>query len=143
MLLQGRHGSGNSLTQTGKSFQTEIAIFAANLIGHPNTHVQHGSHNVKITKRRDTARVRETKTVNQIPGGDETGSNTESWPEVDHIQSVNSVNRIDFYKAIQLVEGQPIEFNIDTGSPITMKPPIFNPKELKKTTRCFVDVRFR
>ena len=48
------------------------------------------------------------------------GANIEPWPEVDYIQSTNGVNRIDFYKAILLVEGHPIEFIIDTGSPITL-----------------------
>ena len=55
-------------------------------------------------------------------------------------QSVNGANRIDFYKAILLVEGQPIDFIIDFGSPITNIPPIINPKELKKVTKCFIDV---
>ena len=71
---------------------------------------------------------------------DETDSNTEPWPEVDHIQSTNGVNRIDFYKPILLVEGQPVEFIIDTGSPITIIPPTINPKELTTTTKRFVDV---
>ena len=37
-------------------------------------------------------------------------------------------------------EGQPIEFIIDTGSPITIIPPIINPNELQETTNCFEDV---
>ena len=78
--------------------------------------------------------------MNRIQGENETGSNTEPWPEVDHIQWANGVNWIDFYKAILLVEGQPIEFNIDSGSPITIIPPKTNPKKLTKTTRCSVDV---
>ena len=56
-----------------------------------------------------------------------------------NIQSTNGVNRIDFNKAI-LLEGQPIEFINDTGSPITIIPPIINQKKLTKTTKCFVDV---
>ena len=67
-------------------------------------------------------------------------SQIESWPEIDHIQPVNSINRIDFYKAILLVQGQPIEFIIDTGFPVTIKPPIINPLKLRKTSKCFVDV---
>ena len=67
-------------------------------------------------------------------------SSTEPWPEIDHIQSVNGVNRVDFYKTILLVHGQPIEFIIDTGSPVTIVPPIITPKEIKKTTKTFVDV---
>ena len=67
-------------------------------------------------------------------------SSTESWPEIDHIESANGINRIDFYKAIQLVEGQPIEFIIDTGSPVTKVPPIIIPKQIRQTTKCFVDV---
>ena len=38
------------------------------------------------------------------------------------------------------MEGQPIEFISDTGSPTYIIPPIINPKELKKATKCFVDV---
>ena len=86
------------------------------------------------------ARFCKNKTVNRIQDKNETDSSTEQWPEVDHIQSTNGVNRIDFYNAILLVEGQPTEFIIDTGSPVTIIPPIFNPKKMKKTTRCFVDV---
>ena len=67
-------------------------------------------------------------------------SNTESWSEVDHIQSVNGINRVDFYKTILLVHGQPIEFIIDTGSPVTIIPPIIDLTEVKKTTKTFVDV---
>ena len=74
--------------------------------------------------------------MNRIQNENETGSNTEPKPEVDHILSANVVNRIDFYKAFLLVEGQPIEFIIDTGSPITIVPPIIIPKKLTKTTRC-------
>ena len=36
--------------------------------------------------------------------------------------------------------GQPIEFIIDTGSPVTIIPPIINPKEINVTSKCFVDV---
>ena len=78
--------------------------------------------------------------MNRIHGEDETDSNTEPWPEVDHIQSTNGVNRIDFYKAILMAEGQPMEFFIHTGSPITISPPIINPKNLTMTKKCFVDV---
>ena len=84
-------------------------------------------------------KVCRSKTVNRIQEED-TGSNTESWPEIDHIQSVNGINRVDFYKAILLVDGQPIEFIIDIGSPVTIIPPIINPKEIKATSKCFVDV---
>ena len=38
------------------------------------------------------------------------------------------------------MEVQPIEFIIDTGSPVTLIPPIINQKELNKTTKLFVDV---
>ena len=51
--------------------------------------------------------------MNRIEEENETGGYTESWPEVDHIQSVSGVNRIDFYKAILFVEGQPIELIMD------------------------------
>ena len=85
------------------------------------------------------AKVCQSKTVNRIHEED-TGSNTESWPEKDHIQSVNDINRVDFCKAILSVEGQPIEFIIDTGSPVTIIPQNINPKEIKMTSKCFVDV---
>ena len=85
------------------------------------------------------AKVCRSRTVNRIQEED-TGSNTESWPEIDHIQSVNGINRVDFYKAILLVDGQPIEFIIDTGSPVTIIPPIITPKQMKATSKCFVDV---
>ena len=86
------------------------------------------------------AKVFKSKTVSRIQKEPSTDSNTESWPEVDHIQSVNGINKIDFYKAILLVQGQPIDFIIDTGSPVTIIPPINNPSEIHKTTQCFVDV---
>ena len=38
------------------------------------------------------------------------------------------------------MEVQPIEFIIDTGSPVTLIPPIINQKELNETTKLFVDV---
>ena len=86
------------------------------------------------------AKVCKSKTVNGIQKEPSTDSNTESWPEIDHIQSVNGINRIDFYKAILLVQGQPIEFMIDTGSPVTIISPIINSAEIHKTTKSFVDV---
>ena len=86
------------------------------------------------------AKVCKSKTVSRIQKEPSTDSDTESWPEIDHIQSVNGINRIDFYKAILLVQGQPIEFIIDTGSPVTIIPPIINTAELHKTTKSFVDV---
>ena len=85
------------------------------------------------------AKVCRSKTVNLVHE-EETDGSTESWPEIDHIQSVNGINRVDFYKAILLVEGQPIEIVIDTGSPVTIIPPIINPEGIKQTTKCFVDV---
>ena len=39
-----------------------------------------------------------------------------------------------------ICHGQPIEFIIDTGSPVTIIPPIITPEEIKKTTVTFVDV---
>ena len=85
------------------------------------------------------AKVCRSRTVNLIQEED-TGSNTESWPEIDQIESVNGINRVDFYKAILLVDGQRIEFIIDTGSPVTIIPPIITPKQIKATSKCFVDV---
>ena len=86
------------------------------------------------------AKVCQSKIVNRIQKELSTDSNTESWPEIDHIQSVNGINRIDFYKAILLVQGQPIEFIIDNGSPVTIIPPIINTAEIHKTTKSTVDV---
>ena len=86
------------------------------------------------------AKVCKPKTVSRITQAVSSDSNTEPWPEIDHIQSVNGINRVDFYKTILLVHGQPIEFVIDTGSPVTIIPPIINPKEIKATSKCFVDV---
>ena len=85
-------------------------------------------------------KVCKSKTVSRVAEAISSDSNTEPWPEIDHIQSVNGINRVDFYKAILLVHGQPIEFIIDTGSPVTIIPPIINPIEMKKTTKTFVDV---
>ena len=86
------------------------------------------------------AKACKSKTVSRVQKESSTDSNTESWPEIDHIQSVNSINRIDFYKAILLVQGQPIDFIIDTGSPVTIIPPIIKTAEIHKTTKSFVDV---
>ena len=71
---------------------------------------------------------------------EETGTNTEPWPEVDHIQSANSINRIDFYKAILFVDGQQIEFFFETGTPVILITPIMNPTHIKETTKCVVEV---
>ena len=86
------------------------------------------------------AKVCKSKTVSRVAEAISSDSNTEPWPEIDHIQSVNGINGVDFYKAILMVHGQPIEFIIDTGSPVTIIPPIINPIEMKKTTKTFVDV---
>ena len=86
------------------------------------------------------AKVCKSKTVSRIQKEPPTDSDTESWPEIDHIQSVNGINRIEFYKAILLVQGQSIEFFIDTGSPVTIIPPIINTAEIHKTTKSVVDV---
>ena len=86
------------------------------------------------------AKVCKSKTVSRITEAVSSGSNTEPWPEIDHIQSVNGINQVDFYKTILLVHGQPIEFIIDTGSPVTIIPQIIKPKEIKATSKCFVDV---
>ena len=59
---------------------------------------------------------------------------------ITYIESANGIERIDFYKAILLIDGQPIEFVIDTGSPVTIIPPIIKLLHLKETTKCFVDV---
>ena len=81
-----------------------------------------------------------SKTVNRIQEEPASDSQTELLPEINRIKSVNGNNRIDFYKAILLVQGQPIEFIINTGSPVTIIPPIIIPIEFRKTANCFVDV---
>ena len=86
------------------------------------------------------AKVCKFKTVSRINEATSSDSNTEPWPEIDHIQSVNGINRVDFYKTILLVQGEPAEFIIDTGSPVMIIPPIINVTEIKKTTKNFVDV---
>ena len=86
------------------------------------------------------AKVCKSKTVSRIQKEPTTDSSTETWPEIDHIQSVNGINRAGFHEAILLVHGQPIEFIIDTGSPVTIIPPIISPMEINKTTKSFVDV---
>ena len=78
------------------------------------------------------AKVCKSETVSRIKEATSSDTSTEPWPEIDHIQSVNGVNRVDFYKTILLVHGQPIEFIIDTGSPVTIIPPIIAPEEIKK-----------
>ena len=86
------------------------------------------------------AKVCKSKTVSRKNEATSSDSNTEPWPEIDHIQSVNGINRVDFYKTILLIQGQPIEFIIDTGSPVTIIPPIFDVTKIKKPTKNFVDV---
>ena len=85
-------------------------------------------------------KVCKSKTVSQINEETSSDSYTEPWPEIGRFQSVNGINRVDFYKPILLFQGQQIEFIIDTGSPVTIIPPIFNVTEIKKTTKNFVDV---
>ena len=86
------------------------------------------------------AKVCKSKTVSRVNEATSSDSNTGPWPEIDHIQSVNGINRVDFYKTILLVQGQPIEFIIDTGSPATNIPSNINVTKIKKTTNNFVDV---
>ena len=86
------------------------------------------------------AKVCTSKTVSRINGAPSSDSNTESWAKIDHIQSVNGINRVDLYKAILLVQGQPVEVFIDTGLPVTPIPPIIIPTDIKKTTKNFADV---
>ena len=85
-------------------------------------------------------KVFKSKTVSRVKETTSSDNNTETWPEIDHNQSVNGINRVDYYKTILLVQGQPIEFIIDTGSPVTIIPPKINVAEIKKTTKNFVEV---
>ena len=87
---------GNEETGKKKSVKPQLSTFAGNQIGHWNTFVQHGKH-IAITARKwDTS----PKYANP--------KQTDSWPETDHIQYVNRINRIDFYKTILLDQGKPI-----------------------------------
>ena len=86
------------------------------------------------------AKVCKSKTVSRIKEVASSDSSTELWSEIDHIKSVNGLNRVNFYKTILLVHGQPIEFIIDAGSAVTIIPPIITSKEMKETTKIFVDV---
>ena len=49
------------------------------------------------------AKVWKSKTVSRITEAVPSDSNTEPWPEIDHIQSVNGINRVDLYKKILTV----------------------------------------
>ena len=131
--------------KTAETWKKKIPNRNCRFCGKPNWSMEHicparraQCNNCK--KMDHFAKVCKSKTVSRIQKGPSTDSDTESWPEIDHIQSVNGINRIDFYKAILLVQGQPIEFIIDTGSPVTIIPPIINTAELHKTTKSFVDV---
>ena len=45
------------------------------------------------------------------------------------------------FTALILVEGQPIEFIIDTGSPVSIITTIIKPKNMKTTPKSYVDVK--
>ena len=126
--------------KTTETWKKKISNRNCRFCGKPNWSMEHicparraQCNNCK--KMGHFAKVCKSKTVSRIQKEPSTDSDTESWPEIDHIQSVNGINRIDFYKAILLVQGQPIEFIIDTGSPVTIIPPIINTAELNKTTK--------
>ena len=87
----------------------ETAISAERPIGRPNIPARDEKLNATIAK------VCRTNAVNRIQEED-IGSNTESWPEIDHIQSVNGINRVHFHNAILLVEGQPLETSHPIGT---------------------------
>ena len=133
------------ITETGKKKQSNRNC---HFCGKPNWSLEHicpalraQSNNCK--KMGHFANAYKAKTVNRIPKEPTTDRNNESWPKIDHIQSVKGINRIDFYKAILLVQGQPIEFIIDTGFQVTIIPPIISPVEVHKTIKSFVDVKKR
>ena len=130
------------ITETGKK---KLSNRNCHFCGKPNWSLEHicparraQCNNCK--KMGHFAKVCKSKTVSRIQKEPTTDSSTETWPEIDHIQSVNGINRAGFLKAILLVHGQPIEFIIDTGSPVTIIPPIIGPMEINKTTKSFVDV---
>ena len=127
--------------ETGK----KIANRNCHFCDKPNWSLEHicparRAHCNNCKKMRHCAKMCNSKTVSRIQDEPTTDSHTKSRLEIDHIQSVNGINRIDFYKAILLVQGQPIEFIIDTGSPVTIIPPTISPVELQKTTKSFLDV---
>ena len=106
--------------------------------GKPNWTLEHicpalRSQSNNCKKMGHFAKVCKSKTVNRIREAPSSGIKTESWPKINLIQSVNGINRVDFYKAILLVQGHPIEFIIDTGSPVTIIPRIINPIEKTET----------
>ena len=112
-----KHETKKKATFTGKKKTTEQNI---HFFGKANWTPDHicPARKAKCNKCKKLghfAKVCQSKTVNRIHEED-TCRNTESWPEIDYIQSVNGINRVDFDEAILLVEGQPIEFIIDTGS---------------------------
>ena len=140
-------GHNNQLRKRKTHFNEKRKILNKNcrFCGKPNWSMEHvcparRSQCNNCKKMGHFAKVCKSKTNSRITEAVSSGSNTEPWPEIDHIQSVNGINRVDFYKTILLVQGQPIEFIIDTGSPVTIIPPIINPKEIKATSKCFVDV---
>ena len=83
------------------------------------------------------AKVCKTKPVQGI---DKYQSESEEWPEVDHISIGQISNQTNFYKTTLLVDGQPIEFVVDTGSPITLIPPIIGLNNLTPINEQYVDV---
>ena len=54
--------------------------------------------------------------------------------------SIRQRHQPERLEAILLVRGPPIEYIIDTGSPVTIMPPVISPIEVHKTTKSFVDV---
>ena len=125
------------ITETGKK---KLSNRNCHFCGKPNWSLEHicparraQCNNSK--KMGHFAKVCKSKTVSRIQKVPTKDNSTESWPEIDHIQSVNGINRIDFYKAILLVHGQPIEFIIDTDSPVTIIPPKISLVEIHKTTK--------
>ena len=133
LLTHIQRGNEKQWKQVRKNYRSVIAIFAANQTGHWNISARRGEHNANNSKQMGHfAKVCKSKTVNRIKEEPITDSHIHSWPEIDHMQSFNGSNRIDFYKAILLVQGQPIEVIIDTASPVTIIPPIISPVDLQK-----------
>ena len=88
--------------KTAETWKKKIPNRNCRFCGKPNWSMEHicparraQCNNCK--KMGHFAKVCKSKTVSRIQKGPSTDSDTESWPEIDHIQSVNGINRIDFY----------------------------------------------
>ena len=131
------HESERQQCSRRRRYQTEIAVSAENQTGPWSTEARHENNSAIIVRRWDTL-------PNYAYPEPSTGyvkhRGRRATASLGRKESVNAINRVDFYKAILLVQGQPIEFIIDTGSPVSIIPPVIIPTEIKKASKSFVDV---